>query len=299
MDRGEMSFLVTKMTPPDVTETEVTPTAITSVNTSGDETIDLERRGPGIPQEPTNINGRMRLWNQSDIGWNRRNEDDNLWHYWEVTVTEGSTISSPLQCHPSPNIPSCDVPRPTIELKHRISGMSRYKTAEQWGTIWDAQWFEVTDTAWSGHAQPPGRIVFPQRFDDVEWNSLNESHLVTRPKGITSSLVIGSFLMLIFTQASSVTVSGLAQSWKVSRAEYDTASMIPETAIKSRQPTFLFYPDMGREPSQVPNTIAVICSDMSSTSVSVNVFLRRTCRIISVKEWTQLDKRWATKHKEA
>ena len=189
MDQGETSFLVTKITLPDVTEMEDTSTATTSVDMSGGEVTHHDGRGPGMPQEPTQKNDRMRLWNQSDIGWNMRNqegdedygedydedyeaddeaEDDTPWQFWEVIYTEGPPISSSLQCEPSPKIPSCDVPRPTIELKHRTSGMSGYKTVKRWRTIWDVQWFELTDTAWSGHAQPPGRIVYPQRFEDAE-----------------------------------------------------------------------------------------------------------------------------------
>jgi hypothetical protein len=260
MDRGETSFPVRKIRPPHGTKIEVTPKASTSGDTSGVGAPHLDMSGLGEPQEPTQKYDRMRLWNESDIGWNMRNdadnedneedEDDDHYVYWGVIVSEASTLSSSLQCEPSPKIPSCDVPRPTIELKHRTIGMSKYKTVQQWKTIWDAQWFELTDTAWSGQAQPPGRIVFPQRFEEAEWNAMNELYWLEPPEGTSSTLGFGSFLTLICTQASSATVSELAQLQKVLRAEHEASSMMPGSAIEIPQPICSFYHEVGHKASQ-------------------------------------------------
>lgn len=139
MDWREMFFFVRKVRLPQRTEMEATSTAITSVGTSGDEVSLHDGHSLGMPQEPAQKYERMRLWNQSDIGWNMGNQDDGedydydydydkdydaddevegdtLWLFWEAMYTEGLLISLSLQDEPSPKIPPCDVPRPTIEL---------------------------------------------------------------------------------------------------------------------------------------------------------------------------------------
>ncbi len=187
---------------------------------------------------PAMKNDRMRLWNQSDIGWNKRNKDNN------EDNGEGSALSSSLQCEWWPNMLAFDTPkRGTITI-------GEYKPVRQWKTTRNAQWFTPTDTAWSGYAQPPGRIVFPQRFEDAEWNVMNEMYWLTRAEGITPSLGIGWFIMLICTQAWCATVPGLTQLWKASRAEHEAVSAILGAVIKSRQPTGPFHLELCFEACQ-------------------------------------------------
>jgi hypothetical protein len=132
MDRRVTRFLATGITPPHLTEMELTSTASASVDTLEDRVTYHDSCSLRMPQEPTQSCCRIRLWNQGDMGWNKRNQDNGE-DYKADDKDEESTISSSLQCEPSLKIPSCDVPRPTFELKYRMSGMSYYKSDKGWG----------------------------------------------------------------------------------------------------------------------------------------------------------------------
>lgn len=93
--------------------------------------------------------------------------------------------------------------RPTNNIKRKRLAM---ETLEHFDTTFDAQWYNHTDNAWSGHSQAPGDITFPRRFEDPDWNILNEWYWVNE-KAPTSTLGMGEWQSLIRTEASSKRVS--------------------------------------------------------------------------------------------
>jgi hypothetical protein len=95
--------------------------------------------------------------------------------------------------------------RPTQRPTNKHKAV-RLKTPQHWDSTWDAQWYKPTDTAWSGHSQSSGDIVYPRRFEDPDWNVLNEWWWI-KEEGPHSALGMGGWNSLICAEASTERVS--------------------------------------------------------------------------------------------
>jgi hypothetical protein len=184
--------------------------------------------------------------NYSKASWNESSGDSET----SAQYLQTSPSTTPTTSY-SPSLPSSDSEykppqKRTKKVRHkdfrdkraRRTANKRKQTAdlrerepiEHWDSTWDAQWYKPTDTAWSGHSQSPGDIVYPRRFEDPDWNVLNEWWWVNK-KGPLSALGMGEWRELIRDEASSKSVlefKGLSRD--------EAQSTVATPAADCRQP---------------------------------------------------------------